>query len=113
MLDAIRDVNADKTENAAQQVEIRRWAVDEAKQVLEDAQKAMDEVTKDADEKIAEYKKTREEAEKKLAEAEANAASTAAVVAGYEENEYVKRYTSSSIAKGPTNPLAFWTTGRF
>ena len=54
MLDAIRDVNADKTENAAQQVEIRRWAVEEAKQVLDDAQKAMDEVTKDADEKIAE-----------------------------------------------------------
>ena len=37
VLDAIRGVNADKTENAAKQVEIRRWAVDEAKQVLDDA----------------------------------------------------------------------------
>ncbi len=73
-------------------MEIRRWAVDEAKQVLDDAQKAMDEVTRDADEKIAEYKKTREETEKKLAEAESAAASNAATVASLEENEYVKRY---------------------
>lgn len=99
VLDAIRGVNADKTENAAQQVEIRRWAVDEAKQVLEDAQKAMDEVTRDADEKIAEYKKTREETEKKLAEAQATATSTAAAVSSLEQNEYVKRYKEIEAKK--------------
>jgi hypothetical protein len=30
-------------------VEIRRWAVDEAKQVLDDAQKAMDNLTEEVD----------------------------------------------------------------
>ena len=107
VLDAIRDINADKTKNAAQQVEIRRWAVDEAKQVLDDAQKAMDEIAKNADEKIAEYKKTREEVEKKLAEAESAATIATATVARYEENEEVKKYNQSKL----TERSMPWTTG--
>lgn len=92
VLDAIREVNADKTENAAKQVEIRRWAVEEAKQVLDDAQKTMDDLTTEIDSKIEEYKKTKQEAEAALVEAEAAVVTTSAAVTAFDNDEYVKKY---------------------
>jgi len=112
VLDAIREVNADKTENAAKQVEIRRWAVEEAKQVLDDAQKAMDDLTTEIDSKIEEYKKTKKEAEAALVEAEAAVVTTSAAVTAFDNDEYVKRYKESQSTTG-INPLAYWTSGNF